>query len=208
MRVWRMSLRRTKNTIISWRGTFSYLTLVLRWCRRRAAIFHWDTPWRYEPPYDKTSKMTARPAKTQISLGIHTVWSEPSLCAQWVAKDKRFLHADSEDSDQTGWMPRLIWVFLGRTDHFLCFVMRRLIFCFYYLLKIVNHFAGSSGQCVGDKMSFCRQAHPSLCSHPSHYFVCCESCARQSQSQLRPYYRRYNRQFHRRYNRRYWWHGK
>ena len=37
------------------------------------------------------------------------------LCAQWVAKDPRFLHADREDSDQTGWMPRLIWVFAGRT---------------------------------------------------------------------------------------------
>ena len=37
------------------------------------------------------------------------------LCAQWVAKDPRFLHADSEDSDQTGRMPRLIWVFAGRT---------------------------------------------------------------------------------------------
>ena len=33
---------------------------------------------------------------------------ESSLCAQWVAKDPRFLHADSEDSDQTGQMPRLI----------------------------------------------------------------------------------------------------
>ena len=31
-----------------------------------------------------------------------------SLCAQWVAKDQRFLHAGSEDSDQTGQMPRLI----------------------------------------------------------------------------------------------------
>ena len=28
--------------------------------------------------------------------------------AQWVAKEPRFLHADSEDSDQTGRMPRLI----------------------------------------------------------------------------------------------------
>ena len=36
-------------------------------------------------------------------------------CAQWVAKDPSFLHADSEDSDQTGRMPRLIWVFAGRT---------------------------------------------------------------------------------------------
>ena len=28
--------------------------------------------------------------------------SESSLCAQWVAKDPRCRHADSEDSDQTG----------------------------------------------------------------------------------------------------------
>ena len=29
-------------------------------------------------------------------------------CAHWVAKDPSFLHADSEDPDQTGRMPRLI----------------------------------------------------------------------------------------------------
>ena len=69
-----------------------------------------------------------RPAKTQISLGICPVWSESSLCAQWVAKDPSFLHTDSEDSDQTGRMPRLIWVFAGRTCHFVRFVMRRLIY--------------------------------------------------------------------------------
>ena len=40
---------------------------------------------------------------------------ESSLCAQLVAKDPSFLRADSEDSDQTGRMPRLIWVFAGRT---------------------------------------------------------------------------------------------
>ena len=28
--------------------------------------------------------------------------------AQWVAKDPSFLHADSEDSEQTWWMPKLI----------------------------------------------------------------------------------------------------
>ena len=50
--------------------------------------------------------MSVRPAKTQISLGIRPVWSESSLCAQWIAKDPSFLHADSED-----W----IWVFAGRT---------------------------------------------------------------------------------------------
>ena len=53
--------------------------------------------------------------KTPISLGIRPVWSEPSLCAQWAAKDPSFLHGDSEYSDQTGWMPRLIWVFVGCT---------------------------------------------------------------------------------------------
>ena len=51
----------------------------------------------YEPPYDKTNKVTVRPAKTQISLGIRPVWSESSLCAQWVAMDPSFLHVDSED---------------------------------------------------------------------------------------------------------------
>ena len=30
------------------------------------------------------------------------------LCAQWLAKDPSFLHADIEDSDQTGRMPKLI----------------------------------------------------------------------------------------------------
>ena len=33
---------------------------------------------------------------------IRPVWSESLLCAQCVAKDPSFLHADSEDSDQTG----------------------------------------------------------------------------------------------------------
>ena len=70
---------------------------------------------KYEPRHDKTNIMSVRPVKTQISLGIRLVWSEYSLYAQWIAKDQSFLHADSEDSDQTGRMPRLIWVFAGRT---------------------------------------------------------------------------------------------
>ena len=45
----------------------------------------------------KSTKWHVRPAKTQISQGIRRVWSEPSLCAQWVAKDPRFLRADSGD---------------------------------------------------------------------------------------------------------------
>ena len=59
-----------------------------------------------EPPQNQHNDV--RQAKSQISLCIHTVCSESSLCAQWVANDPSFLHADSEDSDQTGQMPRLI----------------------------------------------------------------------------------------------------
>ena len=62
----------------------------------------------YEPPRDKKNDVAVRPAKTQISLGIRPVCSASSLCAQWVAKDPRIFHADSEDSDQTGRMPGLI----------------------------------------------------------------------------------------------------
>ena len=43
--------------------------------------------------------MAVRPAKAQISLCIRPFSSESSLCAQRVAMDPSFLHADSEDSD-------------------------------------------------------------------------------------------------------------
>ena len=45
-----------------------------------------------------------------------------------------FLHADSEDSDQTGQMPRLIWVFAGCTGHFIGFVMQQLIFLMHWCM--------------------------------------------------------------------------
>ena len=70
---------------------------------------------QFEPPYDKTNNVVERPAKTQISLGIRPVWSESSLSA-WKKLGSLATHwAHSEDSDQTGRMPRLIWVFAGRT---------------------------------------------------------------------------------------------
>ena len=91
----------------------------------------------YEPLHDKTNKMTVRPAKTQISLGICPVWSESSTCAKSVAKDPSFLHADSEDSDQTAQIPWLIRVFAGHTCHFVGFVMRRNILYFWHF-KTIN----------------------------------------------------------------------
>ena len=71
-------------------------------------MYMWATTWQNQ-------QNECAPSEDLISLGIHPVWSESSLCTQWVAKDPSFLHADSEDSDQTGRMPRLIWVFAVRT---------------------------------------------------------------------------------------------
>ena len=94
----------------------------------------------FEPPHDKTNEMTCAPTKTQISQGIRPVWSESSLWAQWVAKDPSCLHADSEDSDQTGRMPRSIWIFTERTCHFVSFVMRWLILCNTWQILLIFSF--------------------------------------------------------------------
>ena len=62
----------------------------------------------------KPTKWHVHPVKTQISLGIHPVWSE-SLFA-WRKHGSLATHwAHSEDS-QIGLMPRLIWVFAGCTS--------------------------------------------------------------------------------------------
>ena len=69
----------------------------------------------------KPTKWQARPAKTQIIMGIHSVWSESSLSAwrklgslatQWARS------VDSDHCEQTVRMRRPIWVFAGRTGHF------------------------------------------------------------------------------------------
>ena len=79
-----------------------------------------------EPRHNKTNKMSVRPAKTQISLGIRPVWSESSQCAQWLAENPRFLHADSED--WSDWADAQADLSLRWTpSHFVGFVMSRLI---------------------------------------------------------------------------------
>ena len=54
----------------------------------------------YEPQHYKTNKMTCASSEDSDQPG------HPP--PQWVAEDPMFLHADSEDSDQTGRMSRLI----------------------------------------------------------------------------------------------------
>ena len=127
-----------KNTHFMWKGNLLWKKnsfLLLTWKYTLVCVLTHDCVYddyylrlreTCGPRHDKTNKMSVRLAKTHISLGIRPVWSESSLCAQCVAKDTSFLH-DSEDPDQTGQMPRLIWDFPGRTCHFVGFVMSQLI---------------------------------------------------------------------------------
>ena len=79
---------------------------------------------RNEPQHDKINKMTCVPSKDSGQPGAQS--DRSSVCAQWVGKDLSFLHANSEVSNQTGRMPRPIWVFAGCRGHFVGFVMRQL----------------------------------------------------------------------------------
>ena len=76
----------------------------------------------------KTNKMTVRQTTNQISLGIRPVWSESLLSAWRKLGSLSTYWAHSEDCDQTGRMPRLIWVLTRRTCNFAGFVRRWLKF--------------------------------------------------------------------------------
>ena len=80
-------------------------TFLSRWSFKKA--------FTYEPRHNKTNKVSVSPVK--ISLGIRPVWSESSLSAWRNLRSLATHWAHSKDSDQTGRMPRLIWVFAGRT---------------------------------------------------------------------------------------------
>ena len=69
----------------------------------------------------KPTKQSVCPVKTQISHGIRPVWPESSVSAWKNIGTLATQWADSEDSDQTERMPRLIWVFAGHTSHFVGF---------------------------------------------------------------------------------------
>ena len=71
----------------------------------------------------KPIKWNVRPAKTMISLGIRPVWSESSLSARRKLGSWATHGADSEDSDQTGRMPRPIWVYAGRIKMYFLFYL-------------------------------------------------------------------------------------
>ena len=101
----------------------SLMTKTTKWlCAQRRLRSAWASAWRMLGSLCTTQ----RTAKTLIRLGGRM---SGSLATHW---------ADSEDSDQTGRMPRQIWVFAGRTCHF---VMKRLIFHALLLWGIGTDFA-------------------------------------------------------------------
>ena len=110
--------------------------------------------------HDKTNKMAVRPANTQISLGIRPVWSESSLSAWRKLGSLATQWVQSKDSDQTGRIPRLIWVFAGRTCHFVGFVTMRLICtvleqCFHLSIQHRNATFTSCPHCYINQTSPC-----------------------------------------------------
>ena len=66
--------------------------------------------------------MICAPPKTQISRGIRPVWSEPSLCPQWVAKGSVLLQANSED--WSDWVDAQVDLSLCWAHMPLCWVCR------------------------------------------------------------------------------------
>ena len=99
---------------LSWNNTHLYSTFGSEW-----RLYNWATSWQNQQT-DLCAQRRLRSAWASAQS------DQSSLCAQWVAKDPNFLYAERKDSDQNGRMPRLIWVFAGRTCHFVGFVMRRL----------------------------------------------------------------------------------
>ena len=89
--------------------------------------------------------MALCPAKTQVSLGICPVWSESSLSAWRNLGTLATLWAHSEDSDQTGQMPRLIWVFAGRTLILLVLSCRGSV-DFHGLVREIAHYRNNMNQ--------------------------------------------------------------
>ena len=66
-------------------------------CGSRISIKIYMFMLTYESRYDKTNKMSVLPAKTRQAWASAQSDQESLLCAEWVTKDPRFLHGDSED---------------------------------------------------------------------------------------------------------------
>ena len=86
---------------------------------------------------------------------------QSSLCAQRVANDPSFLHADIEDSDQTGRMPRLILVVTGRMS---------LVLSCTGGYPILSHYQCQQTWSVHDEYSWYLSRQTSISTHPENKY--------------------------------------
>ena len=62
----------------------------------------------FGPQHDKSNKMKCAPSEDSDQPGHSPSLIRVFAVSHWVAKEPWFLHADSEDSDQTGWIPNVM----------------------------------------------------------------------------------------------------
>ena len=102
-------------------GSLRYL--VSSQCR----ILIWATSWQ--------NQQNGMCAQWRLRSAWASAQSDQSSLSAWRKLGSLATHGvHSEDSDQTGRMPRLIWVFAGHTCHFVGFVVIQLIHMFAVLM--------------------------------------------------------------------------
>ena len=104
---------------------FALHTCLCRICRAfeyRCVQSRWHSVSRN---MTKPTKWHVRQAKSQVSLDVRADWPESSLSAWRRIGSLATQWAHSEDSDQIGRMPRLIWVFA-----------RRIVFCCFWSVSL------------------------------------------------------------------------
>ena len=67
------------------------------YCSRMHSVTNKQNEHNWATAQQNQQNDNVNPAKNHFSLGICPVWSEPSLCDQWVVVGPVFLHAESED---------------------------------------------------------------------------------------------------------------
>ena len=87
----------------------------------------WKTS--FKPAHNKTNTIACAPSEDRSALASAQS-DQSSLSACKTTGPLATYWAHSEISDQTGRVPRLIWVFAGRTCSFVGFVVRWLIYRF------------------------------------------------------------------------------
>ena len=97
-------------------------------------------------------------AQRRLGSAWESTQSEQSSLSAWRKLGSLATYwAHSEDSDQTGWMLRLIWIFAGHTCHkagcgiWLC---QFLIIAYLFTLMVLGHFSHKNIESIYKKDSF------------------------------------------------------